>query len=374
MGEKLRAKTDNGAFKVDQAVLYRLADLSTETHGRMQKREPNPLAVAVLKAKRGTKWRSTYAEGMLKLADSNGRVHPSLRTLQARTARMSAGIFQQLPSSDWKVRTGVVGTNGNHVGACDYDQIEMRVAGAMSGEPKMIDAARKGISQHVITARAIYGEGFDKATMLREYDIAKMAGFLSVYGGGAPTLELQSGLPLEKCREIFKMYKEGLPRLNQWKREIGQQVLEDALSSSELAKHRKCIKLMFDAETDEDRTFWKREAASICKGKLAYITTPIGRVLPVEAEFSYRVSNYYVQSTARDILAQALRRLVDSSLSPGLLLPIHDEVLVEAPESEMDEYLREMEKIMAVEFMGVPIPAGGEHHGRAWGDGKKYHR
>ena len=374
MGEKLRAKTDSGAYKVDQNVLYRLADLSTENGKRMNKRTPNPLAEAVLHIKRASKWRSTYAEGMLKLADANGRVHPSLRTLQARTARMSAGIFQQLPSSDWQVRTGIIGTNGNHIGACDYDQIEMRVAGALSGEPKMIDAARKGISQHVITARAIYGEGFDKATMLREYDIAKMAGFLSVYGGGAPTLQLQSGLPLEKCQEIFKMYRDGLPRLNQWKREIGQQVMEDALDASDLKRHQKCIRNMFDAETDEDRLFWRREAASICRGKYANITTPIGRVLPVEAEFSYKVSNYYVQSTARDILAKALRRLVDSSLSPGLLLPIHDEVLVESPPAEMDDYLREMEKIMAVEFMGVPIPAGGEHHGRAWGDGKKYHR
>jgi len=52
--------------------------------------------------------------------------------------------------------------------------------------------------------------------------------------------------------------------------------------------------LMFEAENDQDRLFWRREASAICRGKYANITTPIGRVLPVEAEFAYKVSNYYV--------------------------------------------------------------------------------
>jgi DNA polymerase I-like protein with 3'-5' exonuclease and polymerase domains len=165
------------------------------------------------------------------------------------------------------------------------------------------------------------------------------------------------------------MYRDGLPRLTQWKREIGAQVLEDALTGPELAKHRKAVRHMFEAETDQDRLFWRREASAICRGKYATITTPYGRVLPVEAEFSYKVSNYYVQSTARDILASSLVRLVDSSLSPGLLLPIHDEVLAEAPAHEADEYIAEMGRIMTTEFHGVPISAEGKVHGRSWGDG-----
>lgn len=372
MGEKLRAKTASGAYKVDKGVLHRLADLNLENGERLNQRTPNPLAVAVLAAKRAEKWRSTYILGMLKARDKDGRVHPNLRSLQARTARMSAGIFQQLPSSDYLVRSGVVGSTSDHVVlSTDYDQIEMRVAAAFAGEESMIQAAREGRSQHELTARKLYGDTFDKKTMPGEYKIAKNVGFGSVYGGGAPTLSMQTGLPLDKAQEIVAMFREAYPALTQWKREIGQQVLEDALSASELKKHRKCVTQMFEAETDEDKLFWRREASAICRGKYATIRTPIGRVLPVEAEFSYKVSNYYVQSTARDVLASALLRLVDSSLSPGLLLPIHDEVLAEAPAAEAEEYVREMGQIMTTEFRGVPLSAEGKIHGRSWGDGYK---
>jgi DNA polymerase I - 3''-5'' exonuclease and polymerase domains len=373
MGEKLRAKTPTGNYKVDKGVLYRLADLNQENDEPLNSRTPNPLAVAVLKAKRAEKWRASYVDKTLALLDKNGRVHPSIRSLQARTARMSISDppYQQLPSSDYLVRSGVIGSPGNVILSTDYDQIEMRVAAAFAGEESMILAAREGRSQHELTARHLYGDAFNKKTMPQEYKIAKMVGFGSVYGGGAPTLSTQTGLPLEKSQEIVKMFREAYPALTAWKREIGAQVLEDALTASELTKHRKCIKLMFEAETDQDRTFWRREASAICRGKYATITTPIGRVLPVEAEFSYKVSNYYVQSTARDVLASALCRLVDSSLSSGLLLPIHDEVLAEAPEAEAEEYIREMGRIMTTEFRGVPLSAEGKIHGRSWGDGYK---
>jgi len=55
-----------------------------------------------------------------------------------------------------------------------------------------------------------------------------------------------------------------------------------------------------------------------------------------------------------------------------LLLPIHDEVLAEAPAAEAAEYIREMGRIMTTEFRGVPLSAEGKIHGRSWGDG--YHR
>jgi DNA polymerase-1 len=99
MGEKITERTAGGAVQVDGKVLKRLADVDKDWE-QIESRTPNPLAMAILRSKRASKWRTSYAEAMLRTADENDRVHPKIGALAARTARMSISDppFQQLPS------------------------------------------------------------------------------------------------------------------------------------------------------------------------------------------------------------------------------------------------------------------------------------
>lgn len=91
-GARLREKTKKGKWKTDDSVMKHQLK-----HGNPEVQE---LVVPILKAKRCTKRRDVYAEGMLTAIDDNGRVHPNINPLAARTGRMSAGIFQQLPTKN----------------------------------------------------------------------------------------------------------------------------------------------------------------------------------------------------------------------------------------------------------------------------------
>src|SRR5699024_8467583 len=101
MGETLRERTASGAPKVDKQVLLPLADLDGHWE-RLNVREPNRLADAVLRVKRAGKWRESYAEAFLHMRDERDRIHPFIGGLPARSARMSISTppLQQLPAKD----------------------------------------------------------------------------------------------------------------------------------------------------------------------------------------------------------------------------------------------------------------------------------
>src|SRR5690606_27954807 len=141
MGEALTERTDSGAVKVDKAVLLPLADLDNGWN-TIGARTANPLADAVLRAKRADKWQTSYAGAFLDLRDSGDRLHASIGGLQARTARMSVSRppLQQLPSGDWKVRRAVVADPGHLIIASDYDQVELRVLAALADVKAMKQA------------------------------------------------------------------------------------------------------------------------------------------------------------------------------------------------------------------------------------------
>src|SRR5690606_37705864 len=97
--------------------------------------------------------------------------------------------------------------------------------------------------------------------------------------------------------------------------------------------------------------------------------TPVGRRLPLVRDRLYAATNYVVQSTARDILAQALLNLEAAGLEEYLLLPIHDEVLAEAPAEDAEDIARAIGAAMETELHGVPILTDPEVLGPSWGHG-----
>lgn len=314
-GATLTETTPTGKPKVDKSVLGALAAEGFEA------------AAAVLRAKQAAKFRTTYVEASLDLRDERNRVHPSIRPLQARTARMSVSSppLQQLPSGDWRIRRAFIADPGHVIVAADYSQVELRVLAALAKETKMLQAIAEGVDLHDVTAAALFGEGFTKA----QRKLAKNVGFGKVYGGGAKTLARTAGVSVDEAKIATAKYDREFPGVKRF------------------------------ARTLVERAEWgKRE-----------VVTPSGRRLPLDRDRLYAATNYVVQSTARDVLCQALLDLDEAGLSEFLLLPVHDEVIASVPAEDAKEVSRAIGETMEMDFHGVHLAAEAEVYGPSWGDG-----
>jgi DNA polymerase-1 len=324
MGELLTETTASGAIKVDKAVLLALADQDLRWH-KLGVRTPNPLAEAVLRSKRAGKWRSAYVETFLDTVDGEGRIHPHINTLQARTGRMSITrpALQTLPSSDFMIRRAMLADEGHVIVSCDFAAVEMRVLAALADVKNMKRAIREGADLHDFTASLIWGPDFTK----EHRKIGKGIGFGKVYGGGAETIARQTGADEDTVRAALRQYDRVYPEI---------------------------------------RKFSQREQrAARANGMVTETVT--GRRLPLDRDRTYAVVNYQVQSAARDVLGQAMIEMEHAGLLPYLRLPIHDEVVASAPKGEAEEIARAIEKCMTMDLFGVRIDAEAEIGGRSWG-------
>jgi DNA polymerase-1 len=324
MGETLTERTASGNVKVDKAVLLSLADMSMQWE-RTGLRAPNPLAEAVVRAKRAGKWRSAYADTFLETVDANGRVHPMINTMQARTGRMSiSGLaLQTLPSSDHVIRRALLADEGHVMVSTDFAAVELRVLAALADVTRMKEAIRAGRDLHDFTAGLVFGPGFTK----QHRKISKGIAFGKVYGGGAQTISRQTGAPYDEVVRALAAYDRAYPEIKRFAN-----------------RHQ-------------------REARA--NGMVTVTVT--GRHLPLDRDRAYAVTNYQVQSAARDVLGQALINCDEAGLTPYLRLPIHDELLASVPRNEASEYAREIERCMRMHLGGVPIDAEAEIGGRSWG-------
>ncbi|MFJ3588626.1 DNA polymerase [Streptomyces sp. NPDC090231] len=326
MGETLTERTDSGALKVDKSVLLDLADLDEQWLPRGA-RKANPLADAVLHSKRAGKWRTSYGVAMRDGVDANGRLHPKINSLQARTARMSISNppLQQLPSGDWTIRRAIVADPGMRMFSCDYSAVEMRVLAALANETTMKRAITEDRDLHDFTAELIWGPDFTK----RHRKMGKGVGFGKVYGGGATTLSRQTGAPLAEVKTAIAAYDRVYPGIKRYSQKVQREARRDGY----------------------------------------IVWTPVGRRLPLDRDRVYAATNYMVQSTARDVLCQALLDMDDKGLTDYLLAPVHDEVLGCAPDDIAEDIAREVGETMTMDFFGVPLDSDPEVTGRSWGSG-----
>ncbi len=339
MGETLTERTDSGAFKVDRAVLLALADLNGQWKP-LNSRTPNPVAEAVVRAKRADKWRVAYAEAILNGRDHGDRVHPSLGGLMARTARMSVSNppLQQLPSSDWTIRRAFIADPGMSMAGIDFQAVELRVLAALANVKAMKQAIVDGRDLHAFTVAMVHGlEPADVEARIAagDKDLAKArkllkgVGFGKVYGGGAVTLARQTGADLASVKNAIAAYDRVYPEVRKFSKTI-----------------------------QREAQFGRRE-----------VVTPTGRHLPMDRDRSYAGVNYLVQSTSRDLLAQALVNVQEAGLLDHVLLPVHDELIVQGATEDIAEITEAIRQQMQTSFMGVEIGADGDQFGKTWAGG-----
>jgi len=280
-----------------------------------------------MRSKRAGKWKTSYANPFIHDRDENDRIHPFIKSLAARTARMSVSgpPLQQLPSSDWTIRRSVIAEEGHVIAAADYAQVEMRVLAALADIVEMKKAILLGQSIHEYTANLLWPDGYEKW----QYKIAKNTGFAKVYGGGAATISKTSGASLDEVRPIITAYDQAFPEIQSYGRTL-------------------------------------QRTATYGGGA---VVTPTGRRLPLDRDRAYAATNYMVQSFSRDLLAQALCRIDDAGLSAHVLLPVHDELVCQFPAADAEEGIREIGRLMETSVRGVPIASDAGVYGPSWGHG-----
>lgn len=253
----------------------------------------------------------------------------------------------------------------------DYDQIELRIIAALANETAMIEAAKKGESLHKLAAARLFGPKY----LPDQYKLAKNINFTYAFAGGAETMSKRYEITMTQAIELIRDYEEAFPALAQYKRKMTESIITSALSSGEYKAYRQLRSRMFNLRRDTKegqaaRALIQYELKQLCRGKVGYVETFMGRQILVDASKPYAAINYKVQGTAAEIIKIALLKVMaDEELEPTVLLPVHDEILGQAPEGEAQYFADRYGEVMTTEFMGVPLTASGKVYGRSWGDG-----
>lgn len=269
------------------------------------------------------------------------------------------------------IRRCLIADPGMSILSSDFDQVELRVIAALAGEGSMIEAAKKGESLHKLAAEKLFGADYTPD----EYKRAKNINFTWAFGGGAGTMARRYGIPMDDATALVQNYETSFPALKAFKKREQENVLRTALSPGEYDLYRALMKTMFNYRNDTPEGRKARAAVNVqirrlCYHKQGYVLTEFGRRLPVDAAKPYTAVNYKVQSSAADIMKEALLRVMDDpELEPTVLLPVHDELIGQAPTEEAEYYAERYGKVMTCEFLGVPITASGKVYGPSWGHG-----
>lgn len=261
------------------------------------------------------KLRSTYVDALPQLVNPRtGRIHTSFNQTVAATGRLSSSDpnLQNIPirtDLGREIRKGFVADPGTLFLAVDYSQIELRVLAHFSGDPAFVKAFREGIDVHRQTAAVIFDVDVDDVTADMR-GRAKTVNFATLYGQGPFSLAKRLGISREEAKEFIDTYFERF------------QGVRDFL----------------DAQVESAK-------------ELGYVETLLGRRRYVPElksgnwnmrQFGERVAqNTPIQGTAADLMKKAMIEvqdaLDDAETSATILLQVHDELLLEVPEGEVDE-------------------------------------
>jgi DNA polymerase I len=323
VGAPIQGRTSSGLPQVTKEVL-RFISVSADFP-----EEARQLADTILRARHAEKLAGTYLENFLEIMGPDGRVRPSIQQLQARTGRMSCTDpnIQNLPRDDKIVRGCFIPRPGCVLISCDFSQVEMRIAAALSNDPGLIAAFAEADSGGRDFYSAIAGELFGGDVLKSDprRQAVKSMSYASLYGAGLAKQALTAGVTVEQLRPIRDAFDARFPGLSRLPR----------LIQAEVAFHA--------GEDPEGRPM---------------VRTSLGRPLPGDPQRVYALLNYKVQSEAAEALKRAIVSVASAGLSQYALAPIHDEVLFEVPEKEAPEIRAEIVKAMTDnDYYAVPITA-----------------
>lgn len=284
----------------------------------LEKLKPyHPIIEDILDYRQVAKLRSTYTDGLVKVADGEGRIHTTFKQTGTATGRLSSTEpnLQNIPirtELGRELRRFFIAESEDYVLLdADYSQIELRLLADIAGDEHMRDAFIKGEDIHTSTAAKVFGVDVERVTPeLRKR--AKAVNFGIVYGIGDFSLAADLGISRQQARTYIDSYLEGYPAVDAYLNNIKQSAYEQGYVTTVFGRRRYIPEL---SERNKNlRAFGERVAM-----------------------------NSPIQGTAADIIKIAMirvdKRLRESGLDAKLILQVHDELLVEVHRDCADEAL-----------------------------------
>jgi DNA polymerase-1 len=259
-----------------------------------------------------TKLVNTYLGPLPTLIGEDGRLHTHFNQAVAATGRLSTSNpnLQAIPirtELGREIRSAFVAEPGHRLVSADYSQVELRILAHVSGEPKLREAFARDEDIHAATAAEVLGK--DQATLTKdERNIAKMVNFGIIYGISAFGLSENLEIPREEAQEYIDAYLARFPMVQDFIQRTIEQAKQDGYVTTLFGRRRPVPEIR--ASNRQTRSLGERLAV-----------------------------NSVMQGTAADIIKVAMvnihRRLVDEGRGSKLVLQVHDELLVEAPDAEV---------------------------------------
>lgn len=319
MGLAGAKKTATGAWSTAAGVLDDLAE------------QGNPLAARILDWRQLAKLKSTYTDALPGFVNpSTGRVHTSYALAATTTGRLSSSEpnLQNIPvrnEAGRKIRKAFIAREGHKLISADYSQIELRLLAHIADIAQLKAAFAQNLDIHAMTASEMFGapiEGMPADVRRR----AKAINFGIIYGISAFGLANQLGIPREEASAYIKRYFERFPGIRAYMDATKKTARETGYVTTIFG--RKCHYPRIAASNPSERAFNERAA----------INAPI-------------------QGSAADIIRRAMARMDDAlaqaKLSAQMLLQVHDELVFEVPDAEVEATIDVVRKIM----VEAPHPA-----------------
>jgi len=312
-------KTPKGVASTDATVLGKL-------------REEHPIVDDLLTYRELEKLRSTYVDALLPLIEPDGRVRGRFNQMAAATGRLSQEQpnLQNIPvrSAEGRaIRQAFIAGDGWQFLVADYSQIELRILAHLSGDTGLVDAFHKNLDIHAATAANVNGVAIDQVTS-EQRRRAKMINFGLLYGMEAYGLAQRLEIGRAEAQEHIDVYFDRFPEVRDFMQGIVSAARESGYTTTILGRRRYLPEL-------SSGNFRTRQA-----GERMALNAPI-------------------QGSAADIIKKAMvvleTELRRRRLGAEMLLQIHDELVLEVPEDEIDT-VAELTKSVMEDIVELRVP------------------
>ena len=307
----------------------------------------HPIIELIKEYRELSKLKSTYADGLIKVIGKGGRIHTHFQMTVTATGRLSSTEpnLQNIPvrkEIGGELRKMFVAGEGNVLVDADYSQIELRLLAHIANDPVMLSAFENGEDIHTVTASQVFDVPLAEVTSLHRFR-AKAVNFGIVYGISAFSLANDTGVTPKEAKAYIESYLAKYSGVREYMTEIVKSAKELGYVSTLFGRRRYLPELK--SHNFNTRSFGERVAL-----------------------------NMPIQGTAADIMKIAMnnvwKRLRSEGLKAKLILQVHDELIVECPESEavtVSTLLREEMENAAK--LSVPLVAE-TRAGKSWFDAK----
>lgn len=316
MGIQARKKTAGGQRSTAAGVLEEL-------------REDEEIIKDILDWREVHKLLSTYIETLPNLVAKDGRIHAKFWQLGTTTGRIASSDpnLQNIPirTEDGKeVRNAFIAPKGSVLVSADYSQVELRVVAVMAEEDAMIEAFSKGADIHSVTAERVFHVSADEVTAdMRRH--AKMLNFGMLYGMGVRAVSKQMGVDLKEASAFRDGYFKAFPKLTTWMERVVEDARETGFTETVFGRRR----FFPELHTGNPGLRASAERAAI---------------------------NAPVQGTATgDLVKMGMVALTEAKLPVDILVQVHDEVLCEVKEKDLDGVLGDIRKHLENVWPDAPV-------------------